>query len=79
MRAEILREQCLCWVSAYIELKNLQIGRTHAMKLLIPVTHEHHDDESPGRLAGCTARDRANFTGLVLGCIEAKFYKKICV
>ena len=25
--------------------------------------------------SGCTARDRANFTGLVLGCIEAKFCK----
>ena len=26
-----------------------------------------------------TRLDRANLTGLVLGCIEAKFCKKICV
>ena len=25
------------------------------------------------------ARDRANLTGLVLGCLEAKFCKKVCV
>ena len=31
------------------------------------------------RLGCCIARDRASFTGLVLGCIEAKFCKKICV
>ena len=38
--------------------------------------------EGVGHLRGpgcCFARDRANLTGLVLGCIEAKFCKKICV
>ena len=40
---------------------------------------------APVRWAGldfsgcCTARDRTNFTGLVLGCIEATFCKQICV
>ena len=28
---------------------------------------------------GNLSRDTANFTGLVLGCIETKFCKKICV
>jgi len=34
-----------------------------------------------GRLASSSAAllDRANLTGLVLGCIKAKFCKKICV
>ena len=27
----------------------------------------------------CTTKERANFTGLALGCMEAKFCKKICV
>ena len=46
-----------------------------------------HDVELPQlRLALATSRgpasvprDAANFRGLVLGCIEAKFCKKICV
>ena len=28
---------------------------------------------------GAPVLDRANFTGLVLGCVEAKFCKNICV
>ena len=32
-----------------------------------------------GRSARIAAMDAANFTGLVLGCIETKFCKKICV
>ena len=58
------------------ESKGLLVGEDAAMTvtLLIP-------SYWPGaaRESCCTARDRANFTGLVLGCIEAKFCKKICV
>ena len=32
-------------------------------------------DEGAGAAGCCIARDRANLTGLVLGCIEAKFCK----
>ena len=42
---------------------------------------EHREAEEEGLDDGLNGAllDRANLTGLVLGCIEAKFCKQICV
>ena len=38
-----------------------------------------YDSPLPPDLSSNRTRERANFTGLIIGCIEANFCKKICV
>ena len=56
------------------EVLREQRGRVVELVLRVPV-----DQLRAGPHAFVAFFDRANFTGLVLGCIAAKFCKKICV
>ena len=63
----------MCWVLDSIFFASLETLLVHVVEGEEELAHDL-------RAAGSAALlDRANLTGLVLGCIEANFCKKICV